>query len=100
VIELRTIGGARHQGQFGSAGAELYDPDYPSARNVRVCLQGYLPFLAAVNAAYATLKASRGGTAPGDIEGVASPGLMKRVTRQADYARWSKDFLSAGFSGA
>src|SRR3984885_10563607 len=42
---------------LGSAGPELYDLDYLSARNVRVCLQDHLPFLAAVNAAYETLKA-------------------------------------------
>jgi len=84
---------------LGSAGAELYDLDYLSARNVRVCLQGHLPFMAAVNATYETLKALRGGVAPADIKNGASPDLMKQVTRQADYAKWSKDFLGAGLSG-
>jgi carboxyvinyl-carboxyphosphonate phosphorylmutase len=84
---------------LGGAGAELYDLDYLSARNVRVCLQGHLPFMAAVNAVYETLKALRGGTAPADIKTVASSDLMKQVTRQSDYAKWSKDFLNAGLSG-
>jgi carboxyvinyl-carboxyphosphonate phosphorylmutase len=84
---------------LGSPGAELYDLDYLSARNVRVCLQGHLPFMAAVNATYETLKALRGGVAPADIKNGASPDLMKQVTRQADYAKWSKDFLGAGLSG-
>ena len=84
---------------LGSAGPELYDLDYLSARNVRVCLQGHLPFLAAVNAAYETLKALRGGTPPAQIKTIASPDLMKQVTRQADYAKWSKEFLDAGLGG-
>jgi oxaloacetate decarboxylase len=81
---------------LGSAGAELYDLDYLSARNVRVCLQGHMPFMAAVNAVHETLKALRAGTPPADLEGLASPELMKQVTRQADYAKWSKEFLNAG----
>jgi oxaloacetate decarboxylase len=84
---------------LGNPGAELYDLDYLSARNVRVCLQGHLPFMAAVNAVYETLKALRGGAAPGSIKTVASPDLMKQVTRHADYSKWSKNFLNAGLSG-
>ena len=39
---------------LGSPGVELYDLDYLSARNVRICLQGHLPFMAAVNAVHET----------------------------------------------
>jgi carboxyvinyl-carboxyphosphonate phosphorylmutase len=84
---------------LGSPGAELHDLDYLSARNVRVCLQGHLPFMAAVNAVYETLQALRNGTPPANIKGAASPELMKQATRQAGYAEWSKDFLNAGLSG-
>jgi len=84
---------------LGSAGPELYDLDYLSARNVRVCLQGHLPFLAAVNAAYETLKALRDGTPPAQIKTIVSPDLMKQVTRQADYAKWSQELLDAGLGG-
>jgi carboxyvinyl-carboxyphosphonate phosphorylmutase len=84
---------------LGSPGAELYDLDYLSARNVRVCLQGHLPFMAAVHAVHETLKALRAGTPPAAIKGLASPDLMKQVTRQADYATWSKQFLDAGLGG-
>ena len=83
---------------LGGAGAELYDVDYLSARNVRICLQGHLPFMAAVNAVHETLKALRAGTPPANIKAIASPDLMKQVTRQADYAKWSKEFLNAGLS--
>ena len=84
---------------LGSPGAELYDLDYLSARKVRVCLQGHLPFMAAVNAVHETLKALRAGTPPANIKSVASPDLMKQVTRQTDYSRWSKEFLGASLSG-
>ncbi|MGA7791238.1 MAG: isocitrate lyase/PEP mutase family protein [Xanthobacteraceae bacterium] len=81
---------------LGNPGDELYDLDYLSARNVRICLQGHLPFMAAVQAVHETLKALRDGTPPADIKTVASADLMKQVTRQADYAKWSKEFLNAG----
>jgi carboxyvinyl-carboxyphosphonate phosphorylmutase len=84
---------------LGGAGAELYDLDYLSARNVRICLQGHLPFMAAVNAVHETLKALRDGTPPANIKGIASPELMKQVTRHADYAKWSRDFLDAALAG-
>ena len=48
--------------------------------------------MAAVNAVHETLKALRDGTPPADIKTVASPELMKQVTRQADYAKWSQGF--------
>jgi oxaloacetate decarboxylase len=84
---------------LGGAGAELYDLDYLSARNVRIALQGHQPFMAAVNAVHETLKALREGTLPAKLNGIASPELMKKVARHADYAKWSKDFLDAGLGG-
>ncbi|HVD85436.1 MAG TPA: isocitrate lyase/PEP mutase family protein, partial [Bradyrhizobium sp.] len=82
---------------LGSAGKELYDLDYLSARNVRVCLQGHTPIMAAINAVHATLKALREGKPGWEFENISPPSeLMKRATRQADYAAWSSDFLKAG----
>jgi carboxyvinyl-carboxyphosphonate phosphorylmutase len=78
---------------LGGVGPELDDLGYLGARGVRVCLQGHQPFMAAVNAVYETLKALREGTKPGDLAGVASPDLMKRVTREGDYGRWTKEYL-------
>jgi carboxyvinyl-carboxyphosphonate phosphorylmutase len=81
---------------LGSAGKELYDLDYLSARNVRVCLQGHAPFMAAVNAVHATLKALRDGTPSWELQNISPPSdLMKQATRQADYATWTKDYLNA-----
>ena len=81
---------------LGSAGKELYDLDYLSSRNVRVCLQGHAPFMAAVNAVHATLKALRDGKPSWELQNISPPSdLMKQATRQADYAAWTRDFLKA-----
>jgi oxaloacetate decarboxylase len=80
----------------GSAGKELYDLDYLAARNVRVCLQGHTPIMAAINAVHATMKALREGKPGWEFENISPPSeLLKRATRQADYATWSRDFLKA-----
>ena len=78
---------------LGSAAAEVVDLDYLGAKGVRVCLQGHQPFMAAVQATYATLKALRDGTPPAKLAGVAAADLMKRLTRDDDYARWTREFL-------
>jgi len=41
-----------------------------------------------------TLKALREGTAPAQLQGVASADLIKQVTRDANYQAWQDDFLS------
>lgn len=78
---------------LGAAGPEIADLDYLASNGVRICLQGHQPFMAAVEAVHATLKALREGTPPAELEGVASSELMQRVTRDGDYKRWTKDFL-------
>jgi carboxyvinyl-carboxyphosphonate phosphorylmutase len=78
----------------GGVSGELADLDYLSARRVRIALQGHQPFAAAVKAVHDTLKALREGTPPSKLTGIADADLMKRVTRDADYAKWTKEFLS------
>ena len=78
---------------LGAAGPEIADLDYLAGNGVRICLQGHQPFMAAVEAVYASLKALREGTPPAELKGVASRELMRRVTRDEDYERWTKDFL-------
>jgi carboxyvinyl-carboxyphosphonate phosphorylmutase len=78
---------------LGSPGPEIMDLGYLGGRGVRICLQGHQPFLAAVNAVHETLRALRSGTPAGKLSGLPSDELMKRVAREADYARWTKDFL-------
>jgi carboxyvinyl-carboxyphosphonate phosphorylmutase len=79
---------------LGGAGPDLQDLDYLSARNVKVSLQSHAPFMAAVQGVYATLKALRDGTKPSQLQNIASAELMARVTRQDDYSKWMKDFMS------
>ena len=78
---------------LGGATPELTDRAYLASRRVRIALQGHQPFAAAVKAVHDTLKALRDGTPPGKLTGIADAELMKRVTREADYAKWMKDFL-------
>lgn len=78
---------------LGTATPEISDKAYLASQGVRVCLQGHLPFQAAVQGIYATLKALRDGVAPKEIQGLASADLMRRVTRADDYDRWSREFL-------
>jgi carboxyvinyl-carboxyphosphonate phosphorylmutase len=78
---------------LGGGSPDLSDLDYLGARRVRVALQGHQPFAAAVKAVHDTLKALREGTPAAKLSGVADAELMKRVTRDADYTRWTKDFL-------
>lgn len=78
---------------LGGAAPEVQDLDYLSAMGVRLSLQGHQPFMAAVQAVYDTLKALREGTAPKDLQGVASPALMKSLSRDADYQAALKAFL-------
>jgi carboxyvinyl-carboxyphosphonate phosphorylmutase len=78
---------------LGGAPPELQDAALLAPRRVRICLRGHQPFMAAVHAVYETLTALRNGTAPKDLKGIASPELMKRLSREADHARWTRDFL-------
>jgi len=79
---------------LGNVPEDMMDADYLSARNVRVCLQGHHQFWAGVQGVYNTLKALRDGTKPSKLPNIASADLQKKLLRQADYAKWSKDFLS------
>jgi carboxyvinyl-carboxyphosphonate phosphorylmutase len=75
-------------------GGGLGSKEDMAARNVRVCLQGHHPYMASMQATYDTLKALRDGVAPGDLKGVASGDLMKKLLRDADYRQGMKDWLA------
>ncbi|GAB4394061.1 MAG: isocitrate lyase/PEP mutase family protein [Kiloniellaceae bacterium] len=78
---------------LGGAGPEIMDLDYLSGMGVRLCLQSHAPFMAAVQAVYDTLSALRAGTPPKELGGVATPEVMKRLTRDADYRARMADWL-------
>ncbi|MSP05735.1 MAG: oxaloacetate decarboxylase [Acetobacteraceae bacterium] len=78
---------------LGSISGPLVDKAFLGSQRVRVALQGHHPFWAGVNAVYEALKALRDGVQPKDLKGVAPTELVKRMTREADYDRWTKEFL-------
>jgi carboxyvinyl-carboxyphosphonate phosphorylmutase len=78
---------------LGGVGDALSDLDYLSERRVRICLQGHQPIMAAIRAVHETLRALREGTPPRELANLPSPDLMKLVTRDEDYGRWTKEFL-------
>lgn len=78
---------------LGGLPETLRDAEWLASLGVRICLTGHQPFAASVQATYDTLKALRDGVPPKDLQGVASGDLMKRVTKDSDYAKWTKEFL-------
>jgi carboxyvinyl-carboxyphosphonate phosphorylmutase len=78
---------------LGGGGGDL-DKAWLGTMGVRIALQGHQPFSAAVQAVYNTLKALREGTKPSALTGVASPDLMAKVTRSANYKAWTDEFLA------
>jgi len=83
---------------LGGAAHGLVTPDELAKMGFRIQLQSYAPLIAAIRAVYDTLKALKDGTPPDKIPNLASGEMMKRLTRDADYRRWTKEFLG-GVSG-
>ena len=78
---------------LGTAPASMMDRAYLASKNVRICLQGHLPFQAAIQAQYAVLKALRDGAMPADIKGLPAADLVRVVTCADDYDREIADWL-------
>ena len=74
-------------------GATLGDREYLGGKGVRVSLQGHQPFQAAVLAIHETHEGAARWDATRRSEGPRLQELMAKVTRSADYARWTRDFL-------
>ena len=78
---------------LGGVSGDLRDKDYLASRGVRIALQGHLPFAAGVRAVYETMRALRDGTQPDQITTAASADMMRRLTREAEYADLMKAYL-------
>ena len=50
----------------------------------------------AVQGVHDTLKALRDGAKPSELKNIASADLQRRVLRQDDYGRWTKEFIGRG----
>ena len=79
---------------LGSTPPELADFDFLGANNVRVALQGHIPFMAAVKTVHDTLKSLREGAQPVDLSNTYSRDLIEQVTRGEDYKRWMEEYLT------
>jgi carboxyvinyl-carboxyphosphonate phosphorylmutase len=77
----------------GVEGTEIGDKGYLASRGVRIALQGHQPIMAAQRAVHETLKALRDGVPPSELTGLPDKELMPRITREADYKRWTRDYL-------
>ncbi|HRD76055.1 MAG TPA: isocitrate lyase/PEP mutase family protein, partial [Hyphomicrobiaceae bacterium] len=78
---------------LGTLTAELHDNAYLASRRVRVALLGHQPFQAAMQAIHQTMKALREGTPPGKLQGMPPAELVRRITRQDEYDRATRDWL-------
>lgn len=79
---------------LGNVAGDLANADL-AAHRVRICLQGHLPIMAAVQAIYDTMKALREGTSAAQIKNVASGALMSTLTHAAQYDEATRNYLSA-----
>lgn len=77
---------------LANAPGELESADL-AGHKVRICLQGHLPLMAAVQGVYETMKALRDGTNPAQIKNGAPAALMKVLTRADYYDDATRNYL-------
>jgi len=70
---------------LGGAPSEMLDRNYLSQLGVRIALQSHKPALAAMKAAYDTLRALREGQAVDTLNDVADVELIRQLTRADHY---------------
>ena len=78
---------------LGGATDELSDRKYLASKNVKIALQGHIPFSASVGAVFETLKALREGIGPKDISHSGASKIMSKVLRNDKYDYWTTKYL-------
>lgn len=79
---------------LGGAPADMADRERLASLGVRIALQGHMPFYAAIQAVYDTLKHLRDGGSPADLrDKTASAELLDIAMKRPDYARWQREYL-------
>jgi carboxyvinyl-carboxyphosphonate phosphorylmutase len=78
---------------LGGPTEEMSDWNFLASQRVRIVVQGHAPIAAAMQAVFATLTAIRDGSAPKDLQGLASADLMDWVTRAALVRQRFGEFL-------
>ena len=80
---------------LGSTPKDINDNQYLSSMGVKIALQGHLPFMAAVKATRATMKALVEGNQPSEVSTTAlDSDLIAKVTKDQQFKDWFKEFLS------
>jgi carboxyvinyl-carboxyphosphonate phosphorylmutase len=80
----------------GGAAGELADSTYLASQRVRVRIPPHLPIAAAAQALHNTMAEMRKGTPAAQIPGLPKDDLMKRISREAEYARQTDAWLGGG----
>ena len=80
---------------LGNVGTKFEDAAFLARIGIRIALQGHLPHLASVHAAYATMKALRDGTPASEIAKSFPRDLADRLTRREHYQQAFRTFLGA-----
>lgn len=75
---------------LGAIGKDIDDTAFLGDHGVRIALMGHQPFMAAVEAIRQTMQAQRDGKS---LPALASGATMAAVTREADYAAWTAEYL-------
>ena len=78
---------------FGTLTPEIADQSFLAAHGVRIALQGHAPFMATIEALRATLQALRDGVQPGDLKGLPSDALVKKVSGEAHWRAATDAYL-------
>ncbi|MDJ0390785.1 isocitrate lyase/phosphoenolpyruvate mutase family protein [Roseomonas sp. E05] len=79
---------------LGGLPPELADADYLAARGVRVALRGHQPVMAAIQAAWETMRRLQEGASPQSLAGMLAPEeLLDRLTGKSRIQRMQSAFL-------
>ncbi|MEE2805036.1 MAG: isocitrate lyase/phosphoenolpyruvate mutase family protein [Pseudomonadota bacterium] len=81
---------------LGGASSEMLDRDYLGQLGVRIALQTHKPALAAIRAAYDTLRALREGQNADTLEYVVDAALLRQLTRAEQYDSTINTYLQPG----
>jgi carboxyvinyl-carboxyphosphonate phosphorylmutase len=78
---------------IGGPTPEISDSAYLASQRVRIRIPPHLPITAAAQALHTTLSEMRKGTPAAQIPGLPKDDLMKRISREAEYAKQTEAWV-------
>lgn len=93
IDQLRAISSAVKRPLILGGAPPIFTKQDFAAHRVKICLQGHLSIRAAIQAMYNVMKQLKDGTPPDQIEGLASPALIKALTKDDQYQDRLRSFL-------